>query len=580
MGQGLQLREVDSVRLDSWKEIASFLHRDARTVRRWERERKLPVHRVPGGERSGVFAYVAELEEWLHTADRLPDTVAPVKIALFPAKTRASADGSSDLIDEAAETPLPSDGSAAPIANQCTDAVDSGSPTVAASPAVEPTASSEVQAEVQAEVQSGLKSALHSINTLAGNFAADQSTVPEPSVATRPGNTAAFEAGQRLPAASHTFAYQAISLLALAAIAVGVTFALVHHRDAQRSAAAVHRPTPEAQDLYLRGRYNWNLRTEAGLTSAVDLFTQAIVNDPRYARAYAGLADSYLLLRQYGHMPNSEAYPRALAAARQAIALDDSCPDAHRSLAFILRFWNWDMPAAEQEYRRAIALDPNDSQSHHWYATALLSSGRVREALEQIDIARTLEPQSVSVLADRGLILAMSDPADPRAGLTELQQVEQSQPAFLSTHVYLSNIYLSLGDYNNFLAEAQTVAQLNHETEKGAALDRARQVLATRGAPPMLRALANDLGPLTDRGSIPAYDVAKLYGLAGERQQAIHYLRLACDRREPGFIGFADDPAFNVVRSSPEYRSLLAMHDAALPGAKEPVAKLDLSSPF
>jgi hypothetical protein len=139
--------------------------------------------------------------------------------------------------------------------------------------------------------------------------------------------------------------YRALALVVLLTAAAGISAAVVHYREHKPVAAIPHKPSAEAQDLYLRGRYYWNLRTEDGLNCAVDLFTQSIVNDPHYAAAYAGLADAYLLLRQYGHMPDTEAYPRALAAALQAIALDDSSPEAHRSLAFILRFWDWDIAA-------------------------------------------------------------------------------------------------------------------------------------------------------------------------------------------------------------------------------------------
>jgi tetratricopeptide (TPR) repeat protein len=270
-------------------------------------------------------------------------------------------------------------------------------------------------------------------------------------------------------------------------------------------------------------------------------------------------------------MSDAEAYPRALAAARQAIVLDPSSPDAHRSIAFVLRFWNWDMVAAEKEYLRAIELDPKNSQSHHWYATALFSAGRLKEALVQIDLARALEPQSVSVLADRGLILSFED---PERGAEALRQVSQSQPEFVSAHSYLSRVYLTTGDYARFLSEARLTATLSHESDQVAILDKARKDLDTRGPVAMLRNLALSSAPLADNGKTSAYSVARLFGIAGDSGHALHYLQMACDRRDPGFLSFESDAAFRQVRTTPEYLALLARKDAL------PIARLDRPKPF
>ena len=532
MGHDPQLRDIESKRLDSWKEIASFLHRDARTVRRWERERGLPVHRVPGGERSGVFAYVGELQGWLHTAEPVIDSLA-VESPLTSPDGYASA---------------PSAGPAELSAGGDSFAVSSETPA----------------------------SAIHSLNTFETTFVADATPIQNHVCSSETAfySSARTSPGDLVPAGSrsHWRPYQAAAMLLLLTAAVGISAAVVQYQEHKQVKMVAHQPSTEAQDLYLRGRYYWNLRTEDGLNCAVDLFTQSIVNDPHYAAAYAGLADSYLLLRQYGHMPNSEAFPRALAAARQAIALDDSSPEAHRSLAFILRFWNWDMAAAEPEYHRAIALNPNDSQSHHWYATALLSSGRTREALAEIDIARRLEPQSVSVLADRGLIISL---IDVHAGITALQQVEQANPDFVSTHRYLADAYLQTGEFSNSLKESRSAAELAHDSVALPIYTRAEKTLASRGAKPMLREIAETWAPLADSGSFPAFNTARFFGLAGDTSQTIHYLRLARERRDPGFLNVENDSSFASLRSTPEYLNVVAHRESDTGGSKQPIARLD-----
>jgi tetratricopeptide (TPR) repeat protein len=539
MGHAPQLRDLGTTRLDSWKEIANFLRRDARTVRRWERERQLPVHRVPGGERSGVFAYVSELESWLNASGPVPEVPTA---GVSGVKTIALVTGR--FAGEPEETAA--DATSAPV--QIT----------------------EVPAHMAADLEifpnmgsAAELSPLHMLNTSEAGL---PTAVPYPFKERRragPGvvSRAAGPIETIIQAPPRSFRFGIIAAVLLIGLAAGAVMGVMRYRSLH-AAPPAHQPTREAQDLYLQGRYYWNLRTESGLNTAVDLFTQAIVNDPQYAPAYAGLADSYLLLRQYGHMPNTEAFSRALAAARQAVALDDSSPEAHRSLAFILRFWNWDMPKAEKEYQRAIALKPNDSQSHHWYATSLLSSGRYADALTQIDIARSLEPQSVSVLADRGLILSLANPTNPQVGVAALKQVETIRPDFASTHTYLSGIYLGMGDYENFLLESRLAAQATNDTATLAVLDQAQTTFSAKGATPMLRVLAAGLAPMASRGSIPAYTVARYFGLAGDSDQAMRYLKLSFDRRESSFLSVDRDPAFEPLRSLGEYRALLSRRNA------------------
>jgi TolB-like protein/Tfp pilus assembly protein PilF len=159
---------------------------------------------------------------------------------------------------------------------------------------------------------------------------------------------------------------------------------------------------PTAYEAYLRGRFFWNKRTEDGLRKAISSFNQAIEADPTYAQPYAGLADSYALSGdwQHGMLPPKDAFPRARAAADQALALDDSLGEAHASLAFALDLYFWDWSAAEIEHKRAIALNPNYATAHQWYAWHLIVTGKNREALDELRKAASLDPLSLSIGAD------------------------------------------------------------------------------------------------------------------------------------------------------------------------------------
>src|SRR5262249_9473003 len=146
---------------------------------------------------------------------------------------------------------------------------------------------------------------------------------------------------------------------------------------------------------YLRGRHAWNKRTNDELKKAVKFFQQAIDLDPTYAAAYAGLADSYLLLGDYDTELPNETFPLARGAALRALEIDEGLAEAHATLAHVHFDFYWDWAAAEQGYLRAIELKPNYATAHHWYAMFLSAMGRTDEARREIKLAQDLDPLSL-----------------------------------------------------------------------------------------------------------------------------------------------------------------------------------------
>jgi thioredoxin-like negative regulator of GroEL len=311
----------------------------------------------------------------------------------------------------------------------------------------------------------------------------------------------------------------------------------------------------EAEDLYLKGRYFWSKRTPDNLNRAVDYFTQAIVRDPGYAKSYVGLADSYNLLREYSAMPDSEAYPRALAAATKAVELDDSLAEAHTSLAFVMFFWNWDAVGAEREFKRALVLNPNDARAHHWYASFLLTSQRVPEALAQIETARRLDPSSVSILADKGLMLSAAGQTDN--AVTLLKQIQDAEPSFASTHRYLSEIYFDRQDYEDYLYEWERTAVLTRDQRELALVRAAQDGFAQAGSVRMLENTLRIQKQYYKKGSLPAYALAATCARLGKNEEAFRYLATAYNRRESYLLYLATDTAFNNLRDEPDYRTLI-----------------------
>jgi tetratricopeptide (TPR) repeat protein len=286
-----------------------------------------------------------------------------------------------------------------------------------------------------------------------------------------------------------------------------------------------HAANREAEDYYLQGRFYWNKRTPESLGQAVDSFTQAIVHDPTYSDAYVGLADCYNLLREYTMMPANEAYPRALAAAKKAVELNDRSSQAHASLAFVSFNGMWDSGMADEEFRRAIDLDPNNSNAHHWYATFLLSVRRLDESLNEIDRAQGLDPNSPSILADKGRILWVSGRTEEALRL--LRQLEAADPDSLSPHRYLKFAYLEMGDYPGYLAEMKKEAFLLHDASLSAIGTAAEKGFAAHGATGMFAGQLEQQNKAYSQGKLSPFYLAETYSRLGNTQEALKYLE-AC----------------------------------------------------
>ena len=468
-------------RLNSWKSIAAYFERDERTVKRWEAQRGLPVHRVPGAGRSSVYAYTSELAEWLKTADsQSPLAVMPLSASPMAASP-AALSTDEDAASETGGHPCPPNSAAAPA------------PTAPAS--------------------GNRRTTLLVLLAAAVTFA-----------------VASFVAYRQFFSFHPIFASDGLT-------------------------ARKHSPSPEAEELYLQGLYHWEKRTPESLHQALDDFTQAIVRDPDYAPAYVGLANCYNLLREYTLMPAKEAYPRAIAAAKRAIALDDGLAEAHNALAFADFYGNWDAPGAENEFRRAIALDPNSVVAHHWYATFLMVLSRSEEALAEIEKARQLDPQSSSILSDKGLILFAA--GETSQSITLLKQIETTDPAFLSPHSYLAVVYLRTGDFRNYLEEARKAAQLRGDQNQLRVITAGENGFLGSGADGMLRAMLAVQKELYGKGQLSAYELASTYCLLGDKQRALDLLQVAVGRREEQAIGLRTDLCFLALHQESSFRNLV-----------------------
>jgi Tfp pilus assembly protein PilF len=323
---------------------------------------------------------------------------------------------------------------------------------------------------------------------------------------------------------------------------------------AQRTANRIHRPSAEALAYYRAGLFEWQTRTPTGLRHAVDDFTQAIVRDPQYARAYAGLAQCYELLREYTTVTPDYAFPRAKAAADRAIALDPSLADAHLALAFAEFYWFHHSRIAQREFERALALAPGNAVAHHWYATFLLEMAAYPKAISEIDRAAALDTESIAVQADRGLILYYAGHRTESIDL--LSRLEQTQPQFASTHRYLAKIDLVEHDEAGYLRELSLAAAATEDADGKAMQAAGARGLKTAGRRGMLQSMLQIEEPLARDGKGSAYALATMHAELGDGPGAVAWLRESLSRGEAEIAGLAIEPSFRNLRALPEFRSL------------------------
>lgn len=343
--------------------------------------------------------------------------------------------------------------------------------------------------------------------------------------------------------------------IALASLVVvtGVAGAgLVGWRAAERA-----RPPPlEAQKLFVAGREDWARRTPESLTRAIGEYDAAIARDPDYAEAYAGLASAYDLMREYTRMPPSQAYPLAVAAAKHAIQLDDGVADAHTALAFAEYWGFWNATAARREFSRSISLEPRSSTSQHWYATFLSATGDQKGALQHIEVAQSLDPQSQVVAADRGLILMLA--GRDTESLAVLKELERKAPEFSPVHAYLAEYDLIHGDFAAYIVEARRVADLTGDAGRLAVIDRFERGLASDGRQGFLDALIEARLVRFRDGQATAYSVAEAYAVAGDHDKALAFLSVSLERRETNLMAARSNRLFSDIRSRPEFAEIMA----------------------
>jgi len=318
-----------------------------------------------------------------------------------------------------------------------------------------------------------------------------------------------------------------------------------------RSAAAGPAPAADAYDLYLRGQYLLNKRTDGDIRAAASLFEQAVQRDSGFARGWAALAQADVLGAVYSIGPPQQLITRARAAAVKGLALDPSLADAHTALALIIQNHDWNWEQAERHFRQAIALNPSYATAHHWYAEHLMWRGRFDEALQESERARQLDPLSLIIAADHGAILYYARRYDQ--AIDQLRSVRAVDPT-LSRAYLLTSVYADNGTFDQALTEVERWRPQNRPEVRWASL---AYIYGRAGQTAEARHAIQELVRLSEREPVQARVFAWSYAGVKDTAQTLAWLEKAYTERSGELVTLKVSPAYDFLRGDPPFERLL-----------------------
>jgi serine/threonine-protein kinase len=315
----------------------------------------------------------------------------------------------------------------------------------------------------------------------------------------------------------------------------------------------MHTANAEAYELYLKGRFYWNKRTGESLKKSVDCFNQAIEKDPSYALAYVGLADAYIVIPFFSAGLAQDSYPKAKAAAKRALEIDDTLAEAHTAMAAVLMDYDWNLPESNREFERAIELNPNYANAHHWYARENLTiMGQFDRALAEMRRAQELDPLSLIINANYGKAYFNARRYDE--AIQQLKKTIELDQSFFVAHHYLGSAYAMKGDFSEALSEYQKAQQLNDDPHVAALLGRLYAVWGKRDE--ALRTLSQ-LKSVAQHRYVADYSVALVYAGLGEKDRAFELLEKSYREHTVDMLTLHYDPLIDNLRSDPRFADLL-----------------------
>ena len=564
-------------RLESWKEIATYLKRGVTTVQRWEKQEGLPVHRHQHDKLGTVYALKSEIDVWFsgrrqrleqqeeESVETKSIPSARIWVAAASLLILVAVAGTAYFVWESHRTAGPGgEGkimlAVLPVANLSGD------------PGQDPLADGmteemigqlgmihpqrlRVIARTSAMRFKGKTEDVQQIGRELGVDYLVEGSLRREANKVRV-HVQLIRASDRTSLWAGTYDRDFQGVLALETeIAQQIAHSLMIELIPSSSPGAARTSTrgPGAYEAFLKASYLFNKGTPDALKESVGYFEDAIRADPGFTLAYAGLADSYNLLGSYLVLPAKEAFPEAEKAANKALELDGNSAEAHNALALARFYYDWNWADAENHFKRAIALNPGYSRAHHWYAWYLSLMGRHAAALEEVRTAQELDPLSPQLNTDIGWFYYRARRYDE--AVAQFKRTLQLEPDFIQGHVSLARAYLQKGMYSEARMEM-------------------REALSRSGAGPQDIAALTHSDPVAgihnfrrltlerlkkDKTQSPAfaYAYAEVYVLLGENDHALMWLDRAYAEHYYRLVFLKVEPTFDPLRSEPRFQQLL-----------------------
>lgn len=534
-------------RLDSWKEIASFLRRDVRTVQRWEKKEALPVHRHQHDKLGSVYAYPKELNDWFaarqqtSAADEATRPADKIKLAVLPF----------GVLGDDQQDDYFTDGLTEEMITQVTRLQPEQLAVIAHSTALQYSSSSASLQQMRQDL--GVDYALQGKVRRVGNRVRITAQLSEIQDQTQLwAETYERDIGDVL-------GVQAEIAQAIAA-EIHVALNLTESNRLADLQKGKRRVNPDAYDAYLRARYHLHEMMPASIEKSVTEFTRAIELDSTFASAHSGLAIASALLAivPFDVAPPRETMPRAEDSARKALALDDSLAEAHAALALVQHHYHWNWQAAEASYQRAIELSPDYSAAHLWYSWLLLAINRRDDAFREIDattrIVEETDPRRlVAVHATRAQALYFG--RSYQRAIAECKKAQQLEPGHSMLHYIIGRSCMRLGKQDEAIEELKVASGASGDFPLAdAALGLAYAVAGKLDEAQKIGARFRDV---MSRRYIPPTYFGMLYAGMGDLKRALMWLDKACAERADGLTWLAVEPMMDDIRADEHFQEIL-----------------------
>src|SRR5579863_7327821 len=526
-------------RLDSWKEIASYLRREVRTVQLWEKREGLPVHRHFHKRLGSVYALRSEIEIWKRQVSRMgveqeAKPTSPSKIAnritiyVLPL-TNVTVKSERRRICETIATKT-----IAALQTSNPEQLRIVSPKFPIHDGQSELPASMLDEQIDYVLRWSVQDDGEGLRlNVALLFAGSDSVAWSHTYRCRPSDFGEFS--------THA-AGQIVQCLWLKVFSSSTAVSVVGQHDKSSS-----------RETYLKGRYFWNQRSEQGLRKAIRCFESAIHEDPEFALPYTGLADSLTLLSFYEIVSPSEIMPSARRAAQRAIELDPNLAEAHASLADVLLHFDRDWQAADHEYRRSIQCNPDYALGYHWYANLLSARGQHDAAHMAIMHALDINPVSIITLVWAGVTSHLAHQFDD--AIRHYQSALELDPQFIWAHMYMAQALEQTGDFKLALQEFDTAERLAEGNKSVKAM--MAHAHAISGDRDSAREILQELGSTKSQQGMPSYDIAATYAALGESHRMVEWLNRACRERNMKLFTLTQDPRFDPLRQHSGFRRIV-----------------------